>query len=59
MHALENLFHQFTGTMPEGMKALSAAGSNRRYFRLRGGGASVVGVEGTSVEENRAFIAMA
>ena len=59
MHALENLFHQFTGTMPEGMEALSAAGSNRRYFRLRGGGASVVGVEGTSVEENRAFIAMA
>ena len=24
--------------MPEGMEALSAAGSNRRYFRLRGGG---------------------
>ena len=59
MHALETLFQQLTGTMPQGMKALSAAGSNRRYFRLTGGGVSVVGVEGTSVEENRAFIAMA
>ena len=59
MHALETLFQQLTGTMPQGMEALSAAGSNRRYFRLTGGGVSVVGVEGTSVEENRAFIAMA
>ena len=59
MHTLETLFQQLTGTIPQGMEALSAAGSNRRYFRLTGGGVSVVGVEGTSVEENRAFIAMA
>ena len=35
---------------------MAVAGSNRKYFRLQGGGETLIGVAGTSVEENIAFI---
>ena len=40
------------------MEAISVSGSHRRYFRIQGGGVSVIGVIGTDVAENRAFIAI-
>lgn len=55
---LESLFRNITGQVPEVRTELSASGSNRRYFRLSAGPHSLIGVEGTSIEENRAFMAM-
>ena len=59
MKELEQLFQQFTGEKVYNCTELSASGSNRRYFRLHGGKVSLIGVEGTSLEENNAFIKMA
>jgi aminoglycoside/choline kinase family phosphotransferase len=59
MELLKQLFEQYTGFKPETINSLSPAGSNRRYYRLKAGDVSLIGVEGTSIEENRAFIAMA
>ncbi|ODT52006.1 MAG: phosphotransferase [Paludibacter sp. 47-17] len=55
---LESLFQQITGLKPDTKTELSASGSNRRYFRLTAEGYSLIGVEGTSIEENAAFMAM-
>lgn len=44
------------GDAPEKVEALPGAGSNRKYYRLTGAeSGSVIGVIGTSQEENRAF----
>ncbi len=59
MNELENLFQQHTGENSYSKTELSASGSNRRYFRLESKKTTVIGVEGTSIEENKAFIAMA
>ena len=59
MNELESLFQQLTHEKPLSKEELSASGSNRRYFRLVSKKNSLVGVEGTSVEENKAFIEMA
>ncbi|MFZ4581425.1 MAG: RapZ C-terminal domain-containing protein [Paludibacter sp.] len=59
MNELEMLFQQFTGEKFLSKTELSASGSNRRYFRLESKNNGVIGVEGTSVEENNAFIQMA
>ncbi len=59
MNELEMLFLQFTGQKVVATTELSASGSNRKYYRLQGDGTSIIGVEGTSVDENRAFIQMA
>lgn len=58
MNELEMLFLQFTGQEVVATTELSASGSNRKYYRLQGNGTSIIGVEGTSVDENRAFIQM-
>lgn len=58
MTELETLFKQYTHKTPDSTIELSASGSNRRYFRLGSEAITLIGVEGTSVEENRAFIAM-
>lgn len=62
---LVTLFQLHTGSLPDVCTELSASGSNRRYYRMKntvdettGKMKSYIGVEGTSVEENRAFIAM-
>ncbi len=56
---LSQLYLEYTGECAKNVTAFPAAGSNRRYFRLESAHFSCIGVEGTSVEENRAFIAMA
>ena len=39
--------------------ALCGSGSNRRYFRIRGGECTAIGVLGMDREENRAFVSLA
>ena len=55
---LAQLYQSYTGEAPTSIEPLPGAGSNRKYFRLKGK-ESLVGVYGTSTEENRAFIDMA
>ena len=59
MKELYGLFRKHTGAEPENAVALTGSGSNRSYFRLHGGGASLMGVTGTDVKENNAFITLA
>ena len=49
------LYRRTTGREPTAVEPLPASGSARRYYRLRGV-VTLMGVEGESVEENRAFI---
>lgn len=56
---IEDLFERYTGVRPESARLLAGSGSNRRYWRLSGGGISLIGAEGTSAEENRTFIYLA
>lgn len=56
---LTKLYAQIKGHEPDTITELPSSGSNRRYFRLGTGDDSLIGVLGTSVEENRAFIYMA
>lgn len=58
MNQLEVLFQQYTGEKVLSISELSASGSNRHYFRLKSDHISVIGMQGTSVEENHAFISM-
>ena len=58
MNELETLFQQLTHEKLLSKEELSASGSNRRYFRLESKKTSLIGVEGTSLEENKAFIEM-
>ena len=55
---LTSLYRSVTGNAPELIEALPGAGSNRSYFRLHGK-PTLIGVYGTSVEENQAFTYMA
>ncbi|MCD7849888.1 MAG: phosphotransferase [Parabacteroides sp.] len=55
---LKQLYQTYTGSQATDITELSSFGSNRRYFRLSGP-VSLIGVSGTSAEENRAFIYMA
>ena len=53
---LKPLFEQYTGQPLAEIQELPSSGSNRRYFRLKGGNLSLIGVLGNNLEENRAFI---
>jgi len=55
---LNKLYTSYTGSPAEDITELPSSGSNRRYFRLNGS-KTLVGVSGTSPEENYAFIYMA
>jgi aminoglycoside/choline kinase family phosphotransferase len=59
--SLSQLFYETTGKKSGEQTALTASGSNRRYYRLvsEDGGTSLIGVQGTSRDENHAFIYMA
>lgn len=59
MTDLYGLYKQYAGREPENTVALSGSGSNRRYVRMSVEGNSVMGVIGTDVQENRAFLAIA
>ena len=55
--SLESLFKQYTGTEPATVQALTGSASHRRYYRLTGAdGRTLIGVEGTDADENRAFL---
>jgi len=55
---LQKLYQRYIGVQAEEIIEMPASGSNRRYFRLTGV-QSLIGVYGTSVEENEAFLYMA
>lgn len=55
---LNRLYFTYTGSPAEDIVELPSSGSNRRYFRMKGI-QTLVGVSGTSSEENGAFIYMA
>lgn len=57
MQEIIQLYQKWKGEEPVSIEEMPLAGSNRRYFRLYdAGGKSVVGVMGTSRDENHAFI---
>lgn len=56
MKELVQLFEDYTGKSDPQIEPLPSSGSNRRYYRLKQGGLSIVGVHGQSKEENRAFV---
>ena len=57
MHKLIELYKQWSGAEPAHTQQLPVAGSNRVYYRLTAhDGTSVVGVIGTSRDENHAFV---
>ena len=54
---LKELFGRYAGADAQSVIRLTAAGSNRVYYRLSASdGKTVVGVEGTNPDENRAFL---
>lgn len=55
---LKKLYRAYTGSEAETVTELPSSGSNRRYFRLTGI-KSIIGVYGTSIDENQAFLYMA
>lgn len=58
MNRIKELFYKKYDVMPEVATKLCGDGSNRAYYRLSHGEFSVIGVVGTSMEENRTFIAL-
>ena len=58
MDELKKLFESYTGQTVTDSEELNSSGSNRRYFRLRGGNISLVGVIGLNKDENNAFISL-
>lgn len=58
MNELEQLFKQYTGEKPIITNRLTGSGSNRIYYRLESANNKLIGVEGTSIDENKAFITM-
>lgn len=53
---LYSLFAGYTGSVPEACIPVSASGSDRKYYRLKAGNVSVIGVYGADRMENDAFI---
>ncbi len=60
MKQLEELFVQYKHSAPKSIEELPSSGSNRRYFRLTADDDStIIGVMGTSEDENIAFVKIA
>ena len=56
---LKELFIQYAGFSPDSIEELPSSGSNRRYFRLKRKGISLIGTIGTCIDENIAFLTIA
>ncbi len=59
---LISLYEQSFGSVPRDISLLKAAGSNRQYYRMfptKDNQPSIIGVIGTSAEENKAFFNIA
>ena len=60
MKELTELYVRWAGRQPASVKKLEGAGSNRQYYRFTDDkGATVIGVIGTSKDEDHAFIYLA
>ena len=59
MSRLRDLFAQIYEQLPESVTPISGSGSNRSYYRMKANGVSCIGVLGTDVDENRAFVSEA
>jgi len=60
MEKLVELYKQWAGNAPANIEKMAGAGSNRTYYRFTDDkGKSVIGVIGTSRDENHAFIYLA
>ena len=55
---LNDLFENVAGCRAVSVVKLSGDGSNRSYYRMCAGDVSLIGVVGTCVEENAAFVAI-
>ena len=58
MERLKTLYTQTFSENPTQIEAIKDSGSARRYFRLSSNNHSAIGVIGTSIEENNAFIGL-
>ena len=56
---LQDLFFKHYGCVPDTISSICGSASNRQYFRICGGGHSCIGVVGTDVAENHAFLTLA
>lgn len=57
MEKLIELYSKYTGEKPKGIQKIAGAGSNREYYRFTDeDGKTLIGVIGTSRDENHAFI---
>ena len=56
---LRELYVERFKVEPEGISGLPISGSNRKYFRLTGGGKTVIGTYNADLAENRAFYYLA
>ncbi len=52
---LEKLFEEHFEKKAESIEPLAVSGSDRRYFRISGGGEAVIGTYNTNVAENNTF----
>ena len=60
MQQLTSLYTSFAGAEPKSVEPITGSGSNRQYVRFTSSeGKSIIGVIGTSVEENHAFCYLA
>lgn len=59
MERLLKLYQEWAGCPADSSVLMPLSGSARRYYRISGGGGTVVGCIGTSLAENRAFLAIA
>jgi aminoglycoside/choline kinase family phosphotransferase len=58
MSILKDLFEKHTNESVKSEQQMAVSGSNRKYYRLKSDNNSLIGVVGTSIEENIAFIEM-
>ena len=57
MKTIIELYEKTTGKKPVTCTKIAGSGSNRQYFRLKDEqGSSIIGVAGTSSEENASFL---
>lgn len=59
MNRLVELYRSVFSAEPQSCAALTGSASNRKYYRLSGEGGSCIGVVGTDVRENEAFLSIA
>lgn len=55
VETLEQLFETHFGTAPEQVDTMAASGSDRRYYRLSGGGKTAIGTLNSNIAENNTY----